>query len=333
MALQTLEIVELPVDDPAAVDAAHRIADEAIRSDAPDLPPECRYAFGMQLVHPRPGADRQVFLAHRDGEPVGTVALELPTRDNLDKAHIEVSVPVGLRGRGIGRALYAHAAGLARDRGRTSALSFSPLAPAPSGFAAAMGLQNGLTDARRKLRIADLDEPSIQRLYDESLAKSPGYTAEQWIGMPPERLIADLAGLDSSFLAEAPMGELDYEPQNIDVELLRAQHEAYVVYDSRRYQSVVIHEATGRVVAWSAIRVRRTVREHAWQLITLVHPAHRGHRLGLRVKVDNLRFLLAHEPVATIHTFNAVENSHMIAINEAMGFRLAELWANWQGAI
>ena len=48
---------------------------------------------------------------------------------------------------------------------------------------------------------------------------------------------------------------------------------------------------------------------------------HRGHRLGALVKVANLERLLAEAPDARrVHTWNADENTHMNAINDAMGF-------------
>ena len=57
---------------------------------------------------------------------------------------------------------------------------------------------------------------------------------------------------------------------------------------------------------------------------TLVAKAHRGHRLGMLVKVLNLRRLQKDHPeVELVVTFNAVENDHMLAINVALGFRAA----------
>ncbi|MFG2037791.1 GNAT family N-acetyltransferase [Dactylosporangium sp. NPDC048998] len=332
MAQSPLEIVEVRADDPAAIDAVFEIGNDALRADLPDLPDNCRYQHDMSFVVPPLWGERRVFLALDGDVPAGTVQVDLPRYDNLDKAHVEVQVRPAHRRRGIGRALYRHAAGIARAAGRTSLLGFSRLDPAPSGFAAAFGASNGLTDARRRLLLADLDEGGIDRLYADGLARSGGYSAVQWHNGPPDEHLEDLAALDSSFLAETPMGELDYEPEKIDAERLRRQHEVYAKWGSRRYETGMIHEATGRLVAWTALRVTKSVDWHGWQLITLVHPAHRGHRLGVVAKVANLRFLRAHEPaVTTIDTFNAAENSYMIAINEAMGFRFVELWANWQG--
>jgi GNAT superfamily N-acetyltransferase len=334
MAPATLQIVELDAADPAAVDALFRIADETTRTDLPDFPPNCRYEHEARLRRPWPGDDRHVFLALHGDEPVGFVQLDLPKHDNRDKAHIEVSVLGEHRRQGIGRALYAHGAAFALAKGRTTALGFSPATPAPSAFAAAFGLSNGLTDARRRLLLDAVEEADLDRLHAEGRAKAAGYSSVQWCNLPPEELLDDIAALDSSFIVETPMGELDYEPENIDADRLRAQAEVAASYGSRRYQTGMIHEATGRLVAWSALRVSKTVDWHAWQLITLVHPAHRGHRLGVVSKVENLRFLRANEPaVTTIDTFNAAENSYMIAINEAMGFRFVDLWSNWQGPL
>jgi len=37
--------------------------------------------------------------------------------------------------------------------------------------------------------------------------------------------------------------------------------------------------------------------------------------------------------VRMIDTFNAEVNAHMIGINEAMGFRAVDRWANWQASV
>ena len=49
---------------------------------------------------------------------------------------------------------------------------------------------------------------------------------------------------------------------------------------------------------------------------------HRGHRLGVAVKVANLRLLQRERPdITRLTTYNAEVNSHMIGVNEALGFR------------
>jgi GNAT superfamily N-acetyltransferase len=69
----------------------------------------------------------------------------------------------------------------------------------------------------------------------------------------------------------------------------------------------------------------------AWQMITVVHPDHRGHRLGLAVKLANLEFLALEAPkVRVVETGNASVNAPMIAVNEMLGFEIFSEGAFWQ---
>ncbi|MET7392350.1 GNAT family N-acetyltransferase [Dactylosporangium sp. NPDC005572] len=330
--LSTLEIVEVRADDPAAVDAAFQVGNEAMLADYPEFPPNCRYEHDQHLLVPMPGMARHTFLGRRDGGPVGTAMVDLPLWDNLDKAMIDVSVVPAARRRGVGRALYAHAAAFARDQGRRSALGFSTFHV--EGFAHALGLESKLTDVRRRLDLSTVDDALLDRLHAEGLARAAGYSVVRWGNRTPDELLEDAAALDSSFIDEAPMGELDYEPEQIDADRLRQKDEVRSQHGKHTYNTGVLHDASGRLVAWSGIRMQKTVDWHAWQQITLVHPQHRGHRLGVVSKIENLRFLREAVPtVRVIDTFNAEVNAHMIAINEAMGFQVRERWANWQGSI
>jgi len=59
----------------------------------------------------------------------------------------------------------------------------------------------------------------------------------------------------------------------------------------------------------------------AWQESTLVLPEHRGHRLGLALKVATHRVLGERAPhVAALVTFNSHVNPWMIGINEKLGY-------------
>lgn len=61
---------------------------------------------------------------------------------------------------------------------------------------------------------------------------------------------------------------------------------------------------------------------------TLVLPDHRGHRLGMALKVANLRSLQSRGDALTrpmIHSWNAEVNDHMGAINATLGFVAVEI--------
>ena len=62
--------------------------------------------------------------------------------------------------------------------------------------------------------------------------------------------------------------------------------------------------------------------------------AHRGHRLGVAVKVATLRLLQERRPdVTEVLTYNAEVNDHMIAVNELLGFEPVARLGEFQKAL
>ncbi len=61
---------------------------------------------------------------------------------------------------------------------------------------------------------------------------------------------------------------------------------------------------------------------------------HRGHRLGLLVKVAMLAWLSAEEQgIRQIMTFNAVQNEHMIGVNAELGHRVSDYFKSYEIAV
>ena len=325
--------------DPAAIDEAYRIGAAAYAADVPDYPPFCRRRFDGLLHHPTPGADTLWALARLDGVPAGYLALELPQLDNTENATADLVVHPAHRRRGVGRALHEHCRRLLRERGRKrvigmalSALPGGPERPEAGGaFAAAMGAQPALAGVRRRLDPTAVDQGALDALLADARANAAGYRTVRWHGAIPEEYVADIAYLDGRLSTDAPMGDLEWEAERVDAERIRGVERALAARGRRQYHVAARHEASGRVVAWTLLDVGASADWHAFQQITIVDPAHRGHRLGLLVKIENLRHLLAHEPaIRAIDTFNAASNTHMIAINERLGFRPVDGWTDWQ---
>ena len=224
--------------------------------------------------------------------------------------------------------MLAHIEGVARDRGRTTMCGESSWAYAagPSGagepgaeFARALGYDLALGDVKRRLAL-----PSPAGLLDELAAEAAvhhdGYTLHSWSGPVPDDLVDGWARLNGSLITEAPTGELDVEPEYADVATVR-EGEALLVAQGRTKYNTVALDADGDVVAYSDLAT--TVHEpgRAYQWGTLVRKDARGHRLGLAVKVANLRLLQRERPdVRELITYNAEVNSRMIGVNERLGF-------------
>lgn len=325
--------------DRTSVDEAYRIGAAANESDLPDLPPFCRRRFDALFHTPMPGTRSLWVLARLDGVPAGYLQLDLPQLDNPDNATAELKVHPELRRRGVGRALHEYGVRLLREHGRKRVVAMTvsalPDGPARSvagdAFAASTGAQSALPEVRRRLDVGAIDRVALRAALAEARPRAEGYQSVCWQGSTPEEYVADVAYLDGRLLMDAPMGDVQWEPEQVDAERIRGNEHALDARGRRRYHLGMRHEASGRLVAWTLLDVGASSGWHAFQQITIVDPAHRGHRLGLIAKAENLHHLLTHEPaVRVIDTFNAASNSYMVAINEQLGFRPVDSWNNWQ---
>ncbi|GIJ07474.1 GNAT family N-acetyltransferase [Micromonospora andamanensis] len=335
----TVTVTPFGPADEQAIEQAYRIGAAYVAADLPDFPPFCRQRFLAMVRHPMPGNAPVNLLAHLDGEPAGHLVLDLPQLDNTENASADLVVHPAYRRRGVGRALVQHGLAVLREHGRkrVSAMSMAHPPGEPdrpsvgAAFATAFGAVDALPDVRRRLDTADLDQARLDALLADARGRAGGYEVLHWRGRTPDDLAADVAYLDGRLLADAPMGDLAWEPEQVDADRLRGTELALEARGRRRYHVGVRHQATGRLVAWTLLDVGASADWHSFQQITIVDPEHRGHRLGLLAKIENLRHLLAHEPtVRVIDTFNAGSNDHMIAINEQLGFRVVDRWSNWQ---
>ncbi len=160
-----------------------------------------------------------------------------------------------------------------------------------------------------------------------------GYHVHTFVGATPDRFAAGLAYLYGRMSTDAPLEDLEWEPEVYDVERLRGRETACEAQSLEIYTTVAV-DGAGTVVGFTHIGMAPEDPATAHQWNTIVDPGHRGHRLGTWIKAVNLRHLLAHRPeVRTMFTWNAASNEHMISVNEALGFRLFDHWGEWQARL
>jgi GNAT superfamily N-acetyltransferase len=309
------------------------------QADEPDMPPPCRVAHPVSLRRPRPGRSVERRVARANGKIIATASVWLFTIENQHLADASVAVHPGYRRQGIGTNLLNWAVDEAKTAGRRTVAGAASIAvpggpPRPEAgrlFAAHHGFSLALTEVARRMELGDLSPSVEDELWRDAVARSAGYELVSWVNRTPDEIVDGVAALDSIFLSEAPAGEFEFEDEKIDADRIRANEEINHATSLTVVGTAARHKESGAIVADSVIGVNATPGEHAWQWGTLVDPAHRGHRLGMLVKLANLRLLRETCPkVRWITTGNADVNPWMIAINEQLGFRVVQNWEEYQ---
>jgi GNAT superfamily N-acetyltransferase len=324
----------------ADYDELYRLYRETVAFDNPKATLASRRTFEAFETHPFPDQVNARYVARVDGEVVGMATFEAPTEENTDRLFATLLVHPGHRRKGYGTALHDYTVAWARERNRTivggttlvSIDGVPAVAEPGTAFVRQLGYQPALPEVARQLEISSVDPAEHDRLLAQAWAAADGYRTVAWIGVPPDELIEDVAYLDSRLITDAPMGDLDLEPEKITPDRIRDREAAMLQRGRQTVHTGAVHEATGRLVAWTTICLDPELDNgQALQFITLVDPGHRGHRLGTIVKIENFRYAHRIEPkLSCITTWNAAANGYMIRINETLGFRPAYGQMEWQ---
>jgi GNAT superfamily N-acetyltransferase len=319
-----------PGTDGASVRACHEIYLSGLPDDDPLGPPMTPRPFAGWLTLGFTQDPVETWLA-RDvsGEPCGWYALNLPRRENRQLAGLSLVVHAGWRRAGRGTALLRHAAGRAGENGRTvletDALESSPGA----AFAGTLKARPAVTAVRRVLALEDLPAGRRAALREEAEPAALGYTLLTWHGPAPEDTVDEVAVLNEA-MADAPR-EAGQEAQTWDAARVRLDEHRVAAMGLRAHVVAARAPGTGALAALTQVCVDPALPDWGFQELTAVARPHRGHRLGLLLKLAMLDLLAAREPQVTrIVTGNADGNRHMIAINEQLCFRVLSRWPSWE---
>ncbi len=275
--------------------------------------------------------ERQIlWLCRIDGDPAAIcrLTLEEPPNDGIGEVNVQVRPPV--RRRGLGSALLAVAVRRLLDERRTTVTMEVADGTSGTAFGQALGFTAALADRASLLRLSEVDAGLLEELVSQPPA---GYRMLRWPGRVPEEFCAGYAAAKAA-MADAPTGDLVWRYPPLDEATWRAAEDTL----RRRGQEFRIVAATSEssddVAGFTEIAVLGGNPRRATQHDTGVVPAHRGRGLGLLVKAEMLRWLRAERPdVAEIETGNAQSNSHMLAINERLGFRPDRTWYEYQADV
>jgi GNAT superfamily N-acetyltransferase len=319
-----------PRTDDTRLRACHAMTVAGQPEDDPNVPPPPYEDFRVWWTLGESGSLVQTWLATDDaGEPVGAYVLELPQIENRRNGFAGIIVAPSRRRRGAGRLLLAHMAGQAARADRELMMGWTRIGAAGTSFARATGAREGLLDVRRR---QDLNEDLLRRLPALRAAAQPhasGYRLRCWEGRTPADLVDGLCAVYTA-LGDAPHEEA-FEPVTFDTARVRAEEDRIVARGIQWYSAAAVQEASGEVAAVTQVNVHPSQPEWGWQAITAVTKLHRGHRLGLLVKVAMLELLAVREPALRhIVTYNSEQNEHMVAVNEQLGYQVTDYFQAWE---
>ena len=285
---------------------------------------------------------RRLFGVRVDGRLVGRGFYEV----NVGKvagdrvAWAAVEVLPEFRRRGIGTAIAEHLERLARDDDRDRLLVYAVSPDAPGERLAAvtgagsvphandevrflLGRGYTLEQVERGSRLAlPLDEGGLRAAFAAaSAASGADYAVHYWTGATPQRWLDDMAVLYTRMSTDAPSAGLE-EPEDVwTAQRVAAEDERQAASPRTPVTAAVEHVPTGRLVGFTVLSLPSDFERSVGQFDTLVLRDHRGHRLGMLLKVANLAALHEQHPgYPSVITFNAEENRHMLQVNEDLGF-------------
>lgn len=287
-------------------------------------------------------------VAKIDGRVVARGSLALPLDAN--ECWTAVGVLPRFRNRGIGSALYEHLERKAREAGRTTIQNQTSFPagvegdsmPAPTGFgsvpsklASTRFLHRNGFSLEQVGRLSGLSLPVDPQVLAFRLAEAgaaaDGYRTVTWQGRTPEEWVDELAGLRTKISTEAPSAGMEQAEDLWTAARVRSFDDLWETSPRSLLITAAIHNATARLVGYTELDVPADPDHAVEQVDTLVLTGHRGHRLGMLMKLTNLRELATRFPDhGYVETMNAEENRHMLDVNEAVGFAPVSYAARWR---
>ncbi|HEX4162033.1 MAG TPA: GNAT family N-acetyltransferase [Acidimicrobiales bacterium] len=302
--------------------------------------PGWQYQELLAMALDREGAYvRRPLVARRDGLVAGVVGLEITRHENFHLARVDVRVLPEHRRHGVGTALVEAAEHLAAAAGRTE-LAGEDEIPQRPGFvdnAEPFARHLGFTVAQRGVRRCidlPLEPAQAGALQRDPRATPAGYTLVTFGNHWPEDDLDDRCELGRRMSTDMPAGEQELDEQVWDAARVRALEASLTAQNRDKVTTAARHDDSGRLVGFTEIAIPLGAPESSWQHDTLVLREHRGHGLGFALKLANLAAVHERHPrVRRINTWNAEENTHMIAVNDDLGFRAEARSTDWHRPI
>jgi GNAT superfamily N-acetyltransferase len=317
-----VDISRFGPDDSEQVAAYVDVVNAASVVDSPWVHPLTLRGADGRLRYGWDGEVETPFLGLVDDVPVAVGSVATTDYDNLHLAWLGFTVRPEHRRRGLGSEMIEALIAETKSRGRTSIGADGWDGEMPRAFAARHGLEEKSRAVMRRQHLDEVDWAELERLHDQAMAAASAYEVVRQVGRTPDDELAAVAEMAAA-INDAPTDDLDIEDEVFSPERVRAYEDAQLARGDALYQIRARHRETGELAGHSVVAVEGERPELGHQHDTTVVGSHRGHRLGVLLKTDMNRWLREVQPQLTsIDTWNAESNDHMIAVNDAIGYRV-----------
>jgi GNAT superfamily N-acetyltransferase len=306
--------------DASTADALAALRNRAQAVDAPHMVDVSGQALRLRLLHgwDEEGTERMLLAHDGAGRLLGCVEVETPRQENLDLVWFDLRVDPPARHGGVGTALLGAVAEVAVEVGRGLLMTGAWHGSPGVTFLKAHGFAQASVAAQRRLYPQRLPRDGDTEMLERARGASSDYELRRIAGPLPDDMLEPMLGAVDA-INDAPLDDLWLEDDTFSVDRLRRYDAAQKAQRQRLYR-IVAMAADGTPAGHTVVAVDGLRPHLAEQHDTTVRPAHRGHRLGLRLKLEMLEWLRAAEPGLThIDTWNQESNTHMIAVNDAIG--------------
>jgi GNAT superfamily N-acetyltransferase len=324
-----MRFVRVQPDHMGQVTAVADIEEAARQVDDPDAFPTIaemlagwlRYGWDLEP------AEHYLCIPEGTADPLGVLVLDRPTRDNLHLVWAQITVHPDHRRRGHGSVIMTEALRRTREAGRNTIwVGTAEDDQGARKFVEGFSFSYASHDARRRQVLAEVDLAEVRRRWAEAQEAASDYCLERLQPPVTDQVLGELVEVTAA-INDAPMGDLTYEDEKFDVQRLRDHETALLGRGDRAYRVVARHRTTGEVGGHTMVTTHPLQPEVGGQADTAVARQHRGHRLGLLLKIDMMRWLAEAEPqLKVIETWNNADNKFMINVNEALGYRLSRIF-------
>lgn len=312
--------------DAEAVGSCYEVYLAGAAVDDPAVPPMSVRGFSAWLTLGWGDDPIETWLARTgSGAVAGWYLIMPPRRENRHLARLDLVVHPSHRRSGLGSELIRHAADRARHWGRAVLAGDTKEGGAGEMFARALGARAGLAEIRRLLKFGSVPDG----LRTEADLAAAGYELLCWEGPVPEVHLSGVAAVIAA-LADAPR-DAGRELPIWDAGRIRSDERRREAHGLRHYTIAARPEASGELAGLTEAGVDPVWPEWAFQELTAVTRPHRGHRIGLLLKLAMLDRLAEREPqLKQIVTWNGAGNEHMIGINEKLGYEVLDRWRSFE---